>query len=222
MDTNITSIAAFRAPGWEVRRRLAAGVVAAAVVGLIAVVAWRSSQPAPTKLPVGSDVPPGWQRCTNEALGYSIGYPGEWFTTDVFNGEAAAANACRWFSPDPFDADGNVVLEGWGYPLEVAIGGPFDEERDELALELRASDGDVLEEEPVIVDGHRAIRTEYVTQLDVLADAGRHYEYLIVLDEDTSLIVHTTETRGVEGDYGDNRDVVDTAVGTVRFTPASS
>jgi hypothetical protein len=222
MDTNIMSIAAFRTRGQEQRRRIAAGFVAAAVVALIAVIAWRSFQPATTKLPLGADVPPGWERCTNEALGYSIGYPDAWHTTDVLNGQQDPAYACRWFSPRPFDSQqGNVVLEGWGYPLEVAIGGPFEDERVELALQLRASEvGEVLEEEPVMVDGHRAIRTEYVTEVDVVGDAGRHYQYLIELDEDTSLIVHTTETRGIEGDYNENKERVDDAVDTLRFTTA--
>jgi hypothetical protein len=219
MDTNITSIAAFRTPGWEGRRRLAAGLVAAAVVALVAVVAWRSFQPATTKLPIGTDVPPGWERCTNEALGYSIGYPGAWHTTDVFDGEQDPANACRWFSPQPFGAEGNVVAEGWGYPLEVAAGGPFDREvRQTLDPEVART----VVEEDLLVDGHRAVRLEYETLVDLIADTGLHYQYVIEIDPKTTLIVHTTETRGIEGDYQDNRTVVDQAVETLRFTSAGS
>jgi len=216
MDTNISSIHAFRTRGQEQRRRLAAGLVAAAVVALIAVVAWRSFQaPTTTKVPFGSDLPAGWVRCTNDVLGYSIGFPGAWHTTDVFNGEPDPANACQWFSPTPFGPDGNVVLEGWGYPLEVGIRGPFDQQ---LQQSIDPGVADTLVHEEVVVDGHRAVRLEYETLVDVIADTGLHYEYLIELDAETSLIVHTTETRGIEGDYEENKTVVDQAVDTLRFT----
>jgi hypothetical protein len=217
MDTNVTSIAAFRAPGWEGRRRLAAGLVAAAVIGLVVFVAWRSFQPVTTTLPFGAEMPPGWERCTNEVLGYSIGYPDTWHTTDVLNGEQDPSYACRWFSPDPFGPQGNVVLEGWGYPLEVGIRGPFDQALEQtLDPELVES---VVEEE-VVVEGHRALRVEYDTLVDMLADLGLHYAYVIELDPETTLIIHTTETRGIEGDYQENRAVVDQAVDTLRFTSA--
>lgn len=216
MDTNSTSIVAFRTRGQEQRRRIAAGLVAAAVVAAVAVVAWRSFQtPAIIEPPIGSDLPPGWERCTNDVLGYSIGYPGQWFTTDVFNGEVDPADACRWFSPDPFGPEGNVVLEGWGYPLEIAFGGRFDPELQEvLDPELTR----VVEQEALAVEGHRAVRIEYETLVDVVADTGLHYQYLISLDRGTTLIVHTTETRGIAGDYEENKMVVDDAVDTLRFT----
>jgi hypothetical protein len=214
MDTNSTSIVAFRTRGQEQRRRIAAGLVAAAVVALVAVVAWQSFQPATTTLPFGS-LPDGWVRCTNSELGYSIGYPDAWHTTDVLNGEQDPSYACRWFSPDPFGPQGNVVIEGWGYPLEVGIRGPFDQALEQtLDPELVES---VVEEE-VVVDGHRALRVEYDTLVDMLADLGLHYAYVIELDPETTLIIHTTETRGIEGDYAENKEVVDDAVDTLRFT----
>ena len=214
MDTNSTSIVAFRTRGQEQRRRIAAGLVAAAVVAAVAVVAWENLRGPTTTLPPG-DLPAGWVRCTNRELGYTIGYPGEWFTTDVFNGEADPANACRWFSPDPFGPEGNVVLEGWGYPLEIALGGRFDPELQEvLDPELTR----VVEQETLAVEGHRAVRIEYETLVDAVADTGLHYQYLVSLDRGTTLIVHTTETRGIEGDYEENKIVLDDAVDTLRFT----
>jgi hypothetical protein len=220
MDTNIASVVAFRGRRSEQRRRVTAGLVAAAVVALTVVAAWQAFRDVPIGETQPAGLPAGWVRCTNGALGYSIGYPGEWFTTDVFDGESDPANACRWFSPTPFGPEGNVVAEGWGYPLEVAIGGSFEEER----LELRAPEvGQVLVEEPFTVDGHRAIRAEYVTGLDPVADNGRHYQYLIELGPERTLIVHTTETRGITGVYEENKTVVDQAVETLRFSsPASA
>jgi hypothetical protein len=219
MDTNITSIDAFRSPGWEPRRRIAAGLVAAAVVALTVVAAWEAFRPAPVDtIPPGAELPSGWRRCTNGVLGYSIGYLGTWHTTDVLNGEQDPAHACQWFSPDPFGPQGNVVSEGWGYPLEVAIRGPFDQVR---AQETDPEVASVLVEEELAVVGHRAVRLEYETLIDLVGETGLHYEYLIELDPATTLIVHTTATRGVAGVYAENKVIVDRAVETVRFSTAT-
>jgi len=216
VDANIGSVVAFRKQGSDQRRRVAAGLAAAAVFALMIVVAWRvfrSERIEP--LPTATDLPAGWVRCTNSALGYSIGYPGDWHTTDVFDGVSDPANACQWFSPDPFGPQGNLVSEGWGYPLEVAIKGPFDRE---LGQMLDPEVARILEQEDVVVDGHRALRVEYEQLVDVIAEPGLHYVYLIELDPDTTLIVHTTATRGFADVYEENRVVVDRAVSTLRFT----
>jgi len=217
VDTNIGTVVAFRKQGSEQRRRVAAGLLAAAVVALTIVVAWRAFRDAsPEPLPTGTDItmPDGWVRCTNTAVGYSIGYPGEWHTTDVFMGEQDPSNVCQWFSPTPFGPEGNVVSEGWGYPLEVAIRGPFDQQ---VAQVLDPEVARTLTQEELVVDGHRAVRIEYETLIDLIGEPGLHYEYLIEVDPQTTLIVHTTATRGVEGVYEENRTVVDLAMDTLRF-----
>ncbi|HZB79518.1 MAG TPA: hypothetical protein VE522_06725, partial [Actinomycetota bacterium] len=66
VDTNIESVVAFRGRGSEQRRRVAAGLVAAAVFALTIVVAWRAFRDAPIEpIPPASDVPAGWVRCSN-------------------------------------------------------------------------------------------------------------------------------------------------------------
>jgi hypothetical protein len=219
VDTNIGSVVAFRKQGSDQRRRVAAGIVAAAVFALTIVVVWSAFRPAPLPPPLAGDLPAGWERCTNGVLGYSIGYPGAWHTTDVLIGEQDPSYACRWFSPTPFDAtQGNVVTEGWAYPLEVGIGGPMDRElRETLDSEVART----MMQEELVVDGHPAVRMEYETLIDVIGEPGLHYEYLIELDPETTLIVHTTATRGVEGVYEENRTVVDLAVETLRFDPVA-
>jgi len=219
MDTNVTSIDAFRTPGWQQRRRITAGLVAAAVVALTVVVAWEAFRVPTTVITPPGSLPAGWERCTNGALGFSIGYPGDWFTTDVFDGRADPANACQWFSPDPFGPQGNLVSEGWGYPLEVAIRGRFDAE---LQQALDPAVARILEQQDLVVDGHRALRVEYESLVDVVADTELHYEYVIELDAETTLIVHTTETRGIVGDYQENKVVVDEAVDTLRLSSPSA
>ncbi len=215
------SVIVFRSRGADVRRRVTAGLLAAAVFALTAVVVWeasRSAVPRP-KPPQGGAVPEGWERCTNTLRGYSIAYPGDWYTTDVFDGAPDPANACQWFSPEPFGPQGNVVTEGWGYPLEVAIRGPFDQIREQ---ELDPEMADVIVEEDLFVRGHRAVRVEYETPVDLIGEPGLHYEYLIELDAETTLIVHTTATRGVAGVYAENKVVVDRAVDTLQFLADSS
>ncbi len=56
----------------------------------------------------------------------------------------------------------------------------------------------------------------------MLGENGLHYEYVIELDAETTLIVHTTPTRGVAGVYADNKVVVDRAVDTLQFLADSS
>jgi hypothetical protein len=211
------SVIVFRPPAAQVRRRVAAGLLAAAVFALAGVIVWEASRataPPPKETGTVNGIPAGWERCTNATRGYSIAYPGDWYTTDVFDGAQDPANACQWFSIDPFGPQGNVVPEGWGYPLEVAIRGPFD---DLLAQEIDPGAADVLVEEELLVQGHRAVRLEFETLNDVLGENGLHYEYLIELDAETTLIVHTTPTRDVAGVYADNKVVVDRAVGTLTF-----
>jgi len=217
VDTNIGTVVAFRKQGSEQRRRVAAGLLAAAVVALTVVVAWRAFRDAPPEpLPTGTNqnVPDGWVRCTNTAVGYSIGYPGEWFTTDVFDGQADPANACMWFSPTPFGQEGNVVAEGWGYPLEVGVGGSFDQELQQV---LDPELTQIVEQEALAIEGHRVVRIEYQALNDVVAGPELHYQYLVSLDPGTTLIVHTTDARGIAGDYDVNKTVVDDAVDTLRF-----
>jgi hypothetical protein len=57
--------------------------------------------------------------------------------------------------------------------------------------------------------------------VDLIGEPGLHYEYVIEVDPETTLIVHTTATRGVEGVYEENRTVVDLAVDTLRFDPVA-
>ena len=66
------------------------------------------------------------------------------------------------------------------------------------------------------------MRLEYETLIDLLAETGLHYEYVIELDPETTLIVHTTATRGVVGVYAENKVVLDRAVVTLRFTGGTS
>jgi hypothetical protein len=216
-----TNVVAFRKDGSEWRRRAATTLVAAAVFVVGFEVVWRAFQPAPTVIPPqGDPLPTGWVRCTNDVVGYSIGYPGDWYTTDVFDEQADPANACRWFQPEPFGPEGNGVSEGWGFPLEVAVrDAPLDDELDRL---LDPEMAETVAREDVTIDGRRAVRVEYETLIDLIAEPGLHYSYLVELDPETTILVHTTETRGIVEDYEAAKTTVDLAAGTLRFETTST
>ena len=98
--------------------------------------------------------------------------------------------------------------------------GSADRFERELRQTLDPEVSRTLVEEELDVEGHRAVRLEYETLADLIGEPGLHYQYVIELDRNTTLIVHTTATRGVEGVYEENRTVVDLAVDTLLWLPA--
>lgn len=206
-------VAAFR-PGPAWRRRAATVALAAAVFALAAIPLWRALRPAPAQ-PVPAVLPEGWERCTNDAVGYSIGYPGDWFTTDVLNGKRSPAFACRWFATRPFGEAGNEVLDGYGYPLEVSV---RDARFDVVVSEMTGEGIRVISSEAVDVDGHRAVRLEIEFRDSPLVDAGsRLYAYVVELQPTRTLKVLTFDAPGRPDDYNEDRRIVDLAVGTLQF-----
>lgn len=204
-----------RRPEWP--RRLVAVAVAVAVFFLGTILVWRGFRPSPETLPTPAPavLPDGWESCANEVVGYSIGYPGEWFTTDVLNGEQDPRYACRWFDPAPFDESGNVVSEGFAYPLEVGvrIGGLDDVLADETTGGVQ-----VLMTEDTTVGGRRAVRLEVEFGDGPILPAGtRLYEYLIELTPESTLRIFTADQPGVAWTFDENRSIVDLAASTIRF-----
>ncbi len=213
-----TEVVAFepRRPEW--RRRLAAAAVAAAVSVLAGILVWRAFAPTPTPpiVPKPLDVPAGWERCENPVVGYTIGYPGEYFTTDVLSGEQDPSFACRWFLTEPFGPDGSQVLDGYGYPLEVG----YRTQGLDVVVADQTNDESVrvLSTETTSVAGHRAVRLEVEFTNSVLIAPGTVlYEYAIELMPDRTLVVLTVDQQGIPGTYQENRRVVDLAVSTLRF-----
>jgi hypothetical protein len=200
-------------PGW--RRRAATVAVAAAVFALAAIPLWRALRPAPPTAPVPAALPDGWERCTNDAVGYSIGYPGDWFTTDVLNGKRSPTFACQWFATTPFGEAGNEVLDGYGYPLEVRV---RDARLDDVVSDMTGEGVKVIWSEAVDVDGHRAVLLEIEFRDSPLVDAGsRLYAYVVELQPERTLTVLTFDPPARPDDYNEHRRIVDLAVGTLRF-----
>jgi hypothetical protein len=204
-----------RRPEWP--RRLAAVAVAVAVFFLGTILVWRgfNPSPGPSPTPVPAVLPDGWERCANDAVGYSVGHPGDWFTTDVLNGEQDPGYACQWFNTVPFGEAGNEVPEGFAYPLEVGVRiGSLD---DVLADET--TDGvQILLMEDTSVGDQRAVRLEVEFGDSPIVPAGtRLYEYLVELTPDSTLRIFTADQPGIAGTYDENRSIVDLAVSTIRF-----
>lgn len=98
----------------------------------------------PTQLPTLSAESVGEgteQMCTNEVVGYSLAYPGDWFALESQD----PAEACTAFGPEPFDdADGASILA-----VDIA-GGCYD-----------SSGHEPIAEERFMVDGFVAVRREF-------------------------------------------------------------
>jgi hypothetical protein len=185
------------------------------VFALAAIPLWRALRPAPPTAPVPAALPDGWERCTNDAVGYSIGYPGDWFTTDVLNGKRSPTFACQWFATTPFGEAGNEVLDGYGYPLEVRV---RDARLDDVVSDMTGEGVKVIWSEAVDVDGHRAVLLEIEFRDSPLVDAGsRLYAYVVELQPERTLTVLTFDPPARPDDYNEHRRIVDLAVGTLRF-----
>ena len=204
-----------RRPEWP--RRLVAAAVAVAVFFLGSILVWRGFRPTPETLPTPAPavLPDGWERCENDIVGYSIAYPADWFTTDVLNGEQDPRNACQWFDTTPFDESGNVVSEGFAYPLEVGV---RTAGLDDVLVDETTGGVQVLMTEDTTVDGRRAVRLEVEFGDSPIVPAGtRLYEYLIELTPESTMRVFTADQTGIAGAYDENRGIVDSAVSTLRF-----
>jgi hypothetical protein len=164
-------------------------------------------------------LPPGWSRCTNAERrfrGYSIGYPGGWYTTHL-----TPEQACEYFDPEPFE-----ILEGTEFPptaLFVTVTlEPLDTYVDQLTDPMFF---DTIRREDTTVAGQPAVLVETVATGEGESEPGeRRYGYVV----DISCInnqcvksgrVFVALATGLPGDerYDEFRSVTDEVVRTVRF-----
>lgn len=186
---------------------LVAGVTAGVFV------ASQRPEPQPSPTPTFVEVSPspadlGDDRsavCTNEAVGYSIEFPDDWFTQPV------GGQACRAFHPEPFEVPENSELTT--AVLIVPDEATFEETVASAFDEMFATT--VVREETTI-DGRPAIRFETESTGEGLYEAGtRFHGYLIDHDGFGFLI----QAVGSPGDpaFEEYRRVVDEAVTTLTF-----
>lgn len=150
--------------------------------------------------PVQVSLPSGWQRCVNTAENYSIGYPGDWYTTQI-----RPAEVCAQIHPDRF-----VIPPESEYPLTAlnvrrvtALPSSSDTEFERTLLWQRTT-----------VAGRPAVRFETTsTGAGMDLEGTRRYGYAIRLGH-ALISVHTTAAPG-ETRYAVWREVVDRAARTL-------
>jgi hypothetical protein len=164
-------------------------------------------------------LPPGWSRCTNAERrfrGYSIGYPGGWYTTHL-----TPEQACEYFDPEPFE-----ILEGTEFPptaLFVTVTlEPLDTYVDQLTDPMFF---DTVRREDTTVGGQPAVLVETVATGEGESEPGeRRYGYVVEISCINNQCVKSGRVfvalaTGLPGDerYDEFRSVTDEVVKTVRF-----
>lgn len=142
------------------------------------------------------------QECTNADVGYTVGFPGGWYTNDrVEDGELEDVAACRFFSPQDFEVQPQAGIAG----MAIAIG-----------VESHGPAGALTPE--TTVGGKPAFVTETTVEEDGFEPAGtRHYDYWIELGPDTWLVAGVSDAPNFVGDYDENKAVLDAMMDSLRF-----
>jgi hypothetical protein len=154
--------------------------------------------PSPTSV-----VPGGWRLCTNPHVGYSIAFPGDWYTSAVRTTEV-----CSQFHPTRF-----TVPESGEYPPTALNVRPASGLPTEPTDSIHAR---TLLWEMTSVGGHDALRFEQELTGEGLYPKGtKEYGYVIELNGGYYR-VHATWCPGEDAAYADWKTVVDRAVRTLR------
>jgi hypothetical protein len=92
-------------------------------------------------------LPPGWRLCTNERLGYALGYPSDWYSPAL-----SAESECTFFDPTPIQLpDASDVF---GAILEVAPA----QERYAAVVDSLVEGRKVIERRDLTISGRPAVQ----------------------------------------------------------------
>lgn len=146
-----------------------------------------------------------WAACTNEAAGYTVGYPSDWQTN-----EPDLLEACQVFDPGPLE----LPDEPQDLPLDLAVTIRVEPVAfDRLVGEDMSTD--VVEREDLRVAGRTAVRDEVVATGDGLIPEGTAFtRYAIDLDGET--LVASSYDIG-EPAYDRKVEVLDEMMGTLEL-----
>ncbi|MDQ4035806.1 MAG: hypothetical protein M3153_07730 [Chloroflexota bacterium] len=151
------------------------------------------------------------QRCTNEALGFAVSYPANWFTNDEVEQEFGdPIPACKYFSSQAMDIAPNA-----GLPPTVAIS--FERWAD---VPPTGEGWKVIGRTETTVAGLLAV----VTEREQTSDAGapfsargdRSYAYEVELPDGSVLTAGTGLSS--DGDYDGHKAVLDQMMETLELT----
>jgi hypothetical protein len=126
---------------------VAVGAVAAAGGYLFGSSGGDGEEASPETVPVGAGVPPGWRLCTNERVGYALGYPSDWYSPAL-----SAESECTFFDPTPIQLP--EASDVFGATLEVA---PAQESYDAVVQSL-VEGRKVIERRELTVSGRPAVQ----------------------------------------------------------------
>jgi hypothetical protein len=162
-----------------------------------------ASTPTSPRVPASTSVVPGgWRLCSNPHVGYSIAYPGDWYTTALRTTEV-----CAQFHPTRF-----TIPEFGEYPPTALTVRPTPGLPTEPTDSIHAR---TLLWEMTSVGGNDAVRFEELFTGEGLYPKGaKEYGYVIELKERV-FRVYATWCPGEDVDYADWKVVVDRAVRTL-------
>ena len=166
-----------------------------------------SPSPSSTSTPPPSaEVFPGGGSCTNEAFGFAVSFPADWFANEAVVPDDEALDpvaACQYFSDEPMEIAPNA-----GLPPTVAITFSLQEEE-------QPSSGTIITSEEVTIAGRPATVTESEGTGDgpFFAEGDFSYGYQITLADGQILLAGTYYAN--EGDYEAHKQVLDLMVETL-------
>jgi hypothetical protein len=182
--------------------------------------------PSATPEPQATALPDGWVRCVNAEVGFSIGYPADWFTTDVYTTLDGSERphpevACSYFDPRPF-----VIPVDGEYPataLEAHLS-----RRPLATIVEQLTDATFyrpLSREELTIAGMPAVRLE--GELVEGLRTGTRYDVLIDLGDGRTFYLTTLRQILSTGPtdperYAANKAIVDLAAPTMRLEPVAT
>lgn len=125
---------------------MAVGAVAA-VGGYLLGSSGEDGDEASTATTVEAGLPPGWRLCTNERVGYALGYPSDWYSPAL-----SAESACTFFDPTPIQLP--EASDVFGPTLEVV---PAQESFDAVVRGL-VEGRNVIDRRNVTISGRPAVQ----------------------------------------------------------------
>jgi hypothetical protein len=118
---------------------------------------------------------PGWRLCTNERIGFAVGYPSDWYSPAL-----SAESECTFFDPTPIQLpEASDVL---GATLEVA---PAQESYDAVVQSL-VGEHKVIERRDVTVSGRPAVQVLTGTE-----EAHESASYVVDRGTEPPLVLRT-------------------------------
>lgn len=155
------------------------------------------------------------QRCENEELGFSVGYPSAWWANERIDPAEALTPipSCNYFAPDPVDLRPNAAV-----PAGIAI--RFDLREGRVERWETAHD-EILSREETSVDGHDAVVWEVAPtpSAGFIPEGSLVYEYIITLDGDARMVAATDNILQTDAAYEQSKAILDRMMETIDLDP---